>query len=200
MCVRVEGRRREMDAFHKSQERGSAALRRERAMRDAGATTPRTLSTHGVFSELSYTGVGRGMDDPSPYDPIGMHREQFMQEALRKGIAVPFVERTHVRATVDPGAGPFLSMPTCSKGASFDRKTFFRCAIGSLTLPSVAVTRVSRHDPRPLRARAPRMRVSVYVPTSVRARARACASVCVCTYVCARVCVAATFQLDMTKA
>ena len=119
-----------MDAFRKSQERGEAALHRVRAER---AHTPRTLSTHGVFSELSYTGVARGADDPAPYDPVGMHKEQFMQEALKKGIAVPFVERTHVAATADPSAGPFLSMHRSSKGASIDRTTFFRYAITCAT-------------------------------------------------------------------
>eukprot|EP01043_Picozoa_sp_COSAG02_P040217 COSAG02_NODE_3235_length_7127_cov_4.823847_8_plen_133_part_00 len=119
-----------MDAFRKSQERGSAALEKVRAEREAAASTPRgTLSTHGVFSELSYTGVGRGPADPAPYDPVGMYKEKFMQEALRNGIAVPFVERTHVHATVDPAAGPFLSMHTSSKGESIDPKTFFRYAV-----------------------------------------------------------------------
>ena len=138
-------------------------------MRDAGATTPRTLSTHGYFSEPGYTGVG------CPYDPIGMHREQFIQEALRKGIAVPFVERTHVRETADLGAGPFLSMPTCSKGASFDRKTFFRCVVVSPT--------ISCRHPRVLTQSVRRLCLCVCVRVSV--------CVCVCVCVCVPVVVSA---------
>jgi hypothetical protein len=116
-----------MDAFRKSQERGSNALQRERSAREAGATTPRTLSTHGVFSEPSYNGVGTARD-PAPYDPVGMNKEQFIHEALRHSIAVPFLERTHVDMTVDPSAAPFVSVHASAKGASISPKTFFSYA------------------------------------------------------------------------
>ena len=49
-----------MNSFEKSQARGREALLRERAAREVagGDRSPRTMRTHGVFSEPSYIGVG----------------------------------------------------------------------------------------------------------------------------------------------